>query len=155
VDASFVPLTLLANALAIAAFFGGLAAVIYLDHLGKARRRQLEHTERMRALELGQPLDDVSLSRTRALMVIGIVVPLTALGAAVGGSAVALCLEPRYRFPAWALIWSICGAIVIVTMPIVLRRFPTTTNPPAAPPTPPRSTGEALNGETRIQQTLP
>src|SRR3954451_14060256 len=56
----------LSAALALLVMFGGIALMMLIDSRGKAKERELAHTERMRALELGQPLPDADVARARS-----------------------------------------------------------------------------------------
>ena len=46
-------LMIVANVAGVAVLFGGIALLVWLDQRGKTRRRELEHVEWMRAIELG------------------------------------------------------------------------------------------------------
>lgn len=123
---------MLTNVFGIAAFFGGIALCVRFDQQGKTRRRELEHIERMRAIELGQPLDDAAVARNQALGAIGVAVPIVSLSAAVLGSCFALVIkEPTWQFGAIAIVWVVCGAVCLAVLPSVaarLRESPTPAN---------------------------
>jgi hypothetical protein len=113
-----------ANVLGIAVLFGGIALCVRFDQQGKTRRRELEHTERMRAIELGRPLDVASVARYQALGAVGVAVPIASLSAAVIGSCFAMLFkEPEWRFGALAVVWLVCGAVCLVVLPVVSTRL--------------------------------
>ena len=114
----------LANVLGISALFGGIGLCVWLDQRGKTRRRELEHAERMRAIELGRPLDDAAVARLNALGAIGVAVPISALSAAAIGSSFALLVQySRLRFAIIAVIWVVCGAVCLAVLPEIARRL--------------------------------
>lgn len=113
-----------ANVLGVAAFFGSIALCVRFDQQGKTRRRELEHAERMRAIELGRPLDDAAVARYQALGAVGVAVPIASLSAGAIGSWVALLFkEPEWRFGALVIIWMVCGAVCLVVVPVVAARL--------------------------------
>jgi len=133
---------IVANVLGVAVFFGGIALCVRFDQQGKTRRRELEHAERMRAIELGRPLDDAAVARYQALGAVGVVVPIVGLSAAAIGSCFALLFkEPEWRFGSLAVIWVVCGAVCLAVVPVVaakLRELPPRPAPDAEPgPFPP------------------
>ena len=92
--------------------FGGIALCVWLDQRGKTKRRELEHVERLRALELGRPLEDAETARADALGSIGVSLGVTCFAAA----AVATCfvlylLESDLRVHLLLAIWVICGLV--------------------------------------------
>lgn len=125
-----------ANVAGLAVLFGGVVACVRFDQKGKTRRRELEHNERMRAIELGRPLDDAAVARFRALGAVGVAVPVTSLSAAViGGSFVLVIQDSVLRLLALAVVWGVCGLVCMVTLPVVLARL-------REPPFQPRNTDE-------------
>lgn len=113
-----------ANVLSVAAIFGGIALCVRFDQQGKTRRRELEHAERMRAIELGRSLDDAAVARYQALGAVGVAVPIASLSAAAIGSCFALQFqEPEARFWAVAVIWLVCGPVCLAVLPSVAARL--------------------------------
>jgi len=107
-------------------FFGGVGLLMWIDSRSKLKVRQLEHAERLKALECGQPLPDADIaraaaeqSRTRAAGFIGTVVPIVMAGVAIGGTAI-LCWylsEPvmeRAFLPVVCTIWGVCGLVSFI-----------------------------------------
>src|SRR5262249_41703308 len=102
------PATLFMGALATFGFFGGLALLVWVSHKGKGEKkrlkherelqqRQMEHAERLKALELGLPLPDAEVARANAdrsrywaAGLVGVLVPLFMTGAAAGTTAIIL-----------------------------------------------------------------
>ena len=112
------------NVLGVAVIFGGIALCVRFDQQGKTRRREMEHAERMRAIELGRPLDDAAVSRYQALGAVGVVVPIVSLSAAVIGSCFALVLkEPHWRFGGLVVVWVTCGAVCLAVLPAIAARL--------------------------------
>ena len=123
-----------ANVLGVATFFGGIALCVRYDQQGKTRRRELEHAERMRAIELGRPPTDAAVARYQALGAVGVAVPIAGLSAAAIGSCFALLFkEPEWRFGALAVIWLVCGAVCCSVLPVVVTRL---REPPPGQPRP-------------------
>ncbi|MBX9584845.1 MAG: hypothetical protein K2X87_31460 [Gemmataceae bacterium] len=117
-------LLVVANVLGGAVMFGGIALCVRFDQRGKTRRRELEHAERMRAIELGRPLDDAEVARVKALGAVGVAAPIAAMSAAVVGSLFAYSIgEPVWRFAALAVIWGVCGLVVLAAVPAVVARL--------------------------------
>lgn len=113
-----------ANIGGMALFIGGIALCVRFDQQGKSRRRELEHAERMRAIELGRPLEDAAVARYHALGAIGVAVPVSALSAAAIGSGFALAFQqPEWRFGALAVVWAVAGAATLAAVPAVLARL--------------------------------
>lgn len=111
---------IVANVLGLAVFIGGIAVCVRYDQQGKTRRRELESAERMRAIELGMPLNDAAVARYKALGAIGVAVPIVSLSAAAIGSYFALLFkEPEWQFGLIAVIWVVCGTICLVVLPTV------------------------------------
>jgi hypothetical protein len=121
------------NVIGISVFFGGIAVLVWLDQRGKTRRRELEHLERMRALELGRPLEDAEVARYKALGAIGVAVPIASLSAALVGTAFAFGFkEPEYRYKALVVIWLICGITGLISFPAVMKRLQKQKHPEAS-----------------------
>jgi hypothetical protein len=105
------------------AFFGGIGFLVWLDHKGKLRQREMEQAERIKSMELGQELPDIALAwakadlaQTRAAAAIGILVPLILVGAMVGLTVLVLhWTEPRYQMPLLIILWGIGGVVSLVT----------------------------------------
>jgi hypothetical protein len=114
----------LASALGVLAFFGGIALCIWASSKAEIQKRQLEHAERMKALELGRPLPDAEIawagadrSRATAAGTIGTLVPLGLIGAALGGTAITFSFtyDATWRGILAAIIWGVCGLVSLVT----------------------------------------
>ena len=113
---------LMANVLVAAIFFGSITLCVRFDQQGKTRRRQLEHVERMRSLELGLPLQDGPVARYQALGAIGVAVAVSSFTMAAIGSCFALAFrEPELRFGSLAVVWAVCGGVCVVILPTVLK----------------------------------
>ena len=125
---------LASNILGAAIFIGGITLWVRFDQQGKTRRRELEHAERMRALELGRPLDDAAVARHKALGAIGVAVPITSLSAALVVSMFVLAMrELDERVLILAGVWGVCGTICLTTIPVVLALLRGRPNPQPAP----------------------
>jgi hypothetical protein len=123
----------LATAAGVLAFFGGIGLLMWIDQRGKARQRELEHTERMKALELGHTLPDAEVaraqadgSRTTAAALVATFVSLILMAAASGATALVLYLaDPRYQLALLCTIWGVCGLstfIIVLECLHVMRR---------------------------------
>ncbi len=145
----------LAGALGLFAVFGGIALMIWVGNKGETekrklkhdedvQRRQLEHTERLKALEAGFPLPDADLAYARADVVragvaaaIGIAVPVVTIGGAVAATAMVLSMAgPELHLPVLCVIWASAGLVSLCTAVISLaavasRRRAATTTPQA------------------------
>jgi hypothetical protein len=123
-----------AGALGLFALFGGIALLIWvgnkgesekrkLNHEAELQHRQLEHAERLKALEAGFPLPDADLALARtervragAIAAIGITVPVVTAGCAVAGSALVLANAlPYHQLPVLCVIWACSGVASLVT----------------------------------------
>src|SRR6185295_16852127 len=79
---------------ALLALFVGIAFLVWVDSKSKAQERQLAHTERIKALEVGQPLPDAEVARAHAdasrawaAGLTAVFVPLGLSGVATGATA--------------------------------------------------------------------
>lgn len=124
-----------ANVLGWGVILGSISLCVYFDQQGKTRRRKLEHAERMRALELGRPLDDAAVARNKALGAIGVAVPIVSISGAVVGSCVALGIEMPWRLAAFLVNWIVCGAVCVAVLPLIVRRL--SVPPPGGDPAEP------------------
>jgi hypothetical protein len=124
-----------AGALGIFAFFGGIALLVWVSQKGEAekkkleherelQKRQLEHAERLKALEVGQPLPDADVaraqadqSRFRAAGLVAVLVPLAMAGAAIGSTPIILnhSWEGSFQGVLYA-VWGVCGLVSLVTV---------------------------------------
>jgi MFS family permease len=78
----------------------------------------------MRAIELGRPLDDTAVARSKALGAIGVAVPVVSMSAGVVGSCIALGFgEPLWRFAAFFVNWIVCGAVCVTVVPLLVHRM--------------------------------
>lgn len=111
-----------ANVLGLGALFGGIALCVRYDQQGKTRRRELEHAERMRALELGRPVEDAAVARYQALGAVGVAV--VSLSAAVLGSCFAFVFkDPVLQFATVAVTWASAAAVCVAVLPAVTARL--------------------------------
>jgi hypothetical protein len=140
-------LTALASSVGVVAFFGCIAFYNWLEYRRKSAERETVHLERMKALELGQPLPDGEVAwaasdRVRAWMagLMGILVPLLSAGAAVGATAIVLTLRqhsdipfapesplPRVVLP---VVWAVWGLVSVVTVTLSIRTLRHRGSPP-------------------------
>ena len=110
------------------AFFGGIALLMWVDQRGKNAQRQLMHAERLRSLELGHELPDAEVARAEsrssrawAVALVGWLVPLLALGAGVGGTALVLLLASEHvHLTVLCTIWGVCGLVSVVAVNVSL-----------------------------------
>lgn len=115
----------LGNAVAASAVFGGIALCVRFDQRGKTRRRELEHTERLRAIELGWRPDDAAVAHRQAAGAVGVGVPIASLSAAVIGS----CFGVMFQESPWlcatflAVVWLVCGAVGLSAVIVAGRRL--------------------------------
>jgi len=118
----------LSAALALLALFGGIALLMLIDGRSKAKERELVHAERMRALELGQPLPDAEVARARsdasrawARGLSAAAASLGMAGAAVGATALLVGRdEPRTLLPLLSVIWGVCGLVALIAVSVGL-----------------------------------
>jgi hypothetical protein len=120
--------------------------VLLLNH--RKKRRELSHTERMKALEVGLPLPDAEVARARAVAMIGTLVPLFTLVAAIGATALSLARLGDAMFgmpapqlgPILATVWTVSGIVIVTTVVLcirTLRRLPKEPPPSLEPPSKP------------------
>jgi hypothetical protein len=145
---------------ALLALFGGIALLMLIDGRNKAKERELAHAERMRALELGQPLPDAEAARARsdasrawARGLSAAAASLGMAGAAVGATALLVGPgEPRTLLPLLCVIWGVCGLVALVAVSVGLassRRREPPGKGEAALPTPPDKDQSELNAAIR------
>jgi hypothetical protein len=137
--------TPLAAALGTFAFFGGIGLIMWIDQKGKSRERELAHIERLKALELGQPLPDAAVaraqadaSRARAAGATMILVPLGMAGMAVGVTPLVFIFGgPNLHLALLCVIWGVCGLVGLVGVSVGFetskRREKAATTEPHAP----------------------
>jgi hypothetical protein len=95
---------------AMLVFFAGVCVCVWLDQRGKTRRREMDHVERMRAIELGRPLDDAEVARSQALGSIAVAVGISSFAAAVLATFVILTLmDADERLRILVVIWPLCA----------------------------------------------
>src|SRR4051812_40306982 len=119
----------LAASLGAFALFGGIALMMWIDARNKQHERELKHTERIKALEMGQPLPDLAVASARAAQIrtvlLGLVcflVPVGLAGIAVGATALVLfCAAPGIHLPVLCVIWGVVGLVSLVTIPSALQ----------------------------------
>jgi len=93
--------------------FAGVVLCVWLDQRGRTRRRELEHVERLRALDMGRPLDDAETGRTAALATIGVGVGVSSFAAAAFATCFVLyyLLEGNASFLLLLVIWPVCALV--------------------------------------------
>jgi hypothetical protein len=107
----------------ILAFAGGMIGLLFLflgvaiwfDNKRGVRRRELEHVERIKAIECGYPLPDEDSARHKMLGAIGVLVPAASLTAAAWATQLILARED-YIAPRWllAVVWGVAGLVALV-----------------------------------------
>jgi hypothetical protein len=106
----------------------------------ESRRKEQQHLERMKSLELGLPLPDAEIARAKAESnrssvtgAIGILVPLAAMCGAAGTTALLLAKEHpvSFQLPLLCTVWGVCGLISVVT--VVLSLIALGTSPRSTP----------------------
>ncbi|HEX4592497.1 MAG TPA: hypothetical protein VH120_21385 [Gemmataceae bacterium] len=105
------------------AFFGGMVLLmilfatfaVWLDNKRGTRRRELDHVERMKAIECGYPLPDEDSARHKMLGAIGVIVPAASLTAAAWATQFILGRED-FIAPRWllAVVWGVSGLVALV-----------------------------------------
>lgn len=114
----------MAAAVSVLALFGGIALLMWVDARGKGQERQLAHTERLKALEVGRALPDADVARAQAeasrawaAATVGFLVPLGVMGAAIGATALVFNhAESRVHLPLLATIWGVCGVVSLTAV---------------------------------------
>ena len=108
------------------AFFGGIGFLMWLEARAKHKQREIEHTERMKALEAGLPLPDAAIaranadrSRARALGAIGVLVPLIMASVAIGATLLTQArldpiVSPGVLLAIQCTVWGVCGLVALV-----------------------------------------
>jgi hypothetical protein len=157
----------LAGGLGALGFFGGIALLVWVDNRVKAekkklqlewdlKQRQIEHAERLKALEMGQPLPDGDIAAARAetnrawaAAAVGFTVPPAMFGLSLGATAIILAMSvPDTSLPVLCVLWAAAGATSIVAVVMsaagVLRRG----RRPEVRGTPARGNRPARNGPT-------
>jgi hypothetical protein len=121
----------LAVALGLCGFMGGTALLMWIDARNKRHERELKHAERLKALEMGQPLPDLENARVRTeqvrtilLGMVAFMVPPGLAGTAVGATALVLYqASPSIHLPLLCVIWGVIGVVSLVaistTVPIL------------------------------------
>jgi hypothetical protein len=120
--------------------FPALAFVFWLILKQSAQEQALKHTERLKALELGQPLPDAEIAQLQAeneqltaqfnavnnrlstVTFLALAVPLIMMGAAVGGTALVLHqAAASLHLPLICTAWGVCGIVSVVSLvPVIL-----------------------------------
>ena len=116
----------LAGAAGLLALFGGIAILMLIDGRNKAQERKLTHAERLKALEMGQPLPDAEVARARsdasrawARGLSAAAASLGMAGAAVGATALLVGRdEPHTLLPLLSVIWGVCGLVALVAVAV-------------------------------------
>jgi hypothetical protein len=125
----------IAGALGSLGFFGGIALLVWASNKGEAekkklqherelKQREMEHAERLKALELGQPLPDGEVaraqaerSRFRAAGLVAVLVPLAMGGAGVATTAIILGQwMTQVGSGVLYTVWGVCGLVSVVTV---------------------------------------
>src|SRR5262245_5468884 len=125
---------------AIVMFYGWIPIAVWLYLRKKSLDRQLTHTERMTALELGRTPPDLEAARSEAEQAryrsaawVAVAVPVGLAGVALGMSLSLLLVFGLGSFPLLALlavVWVVCGytGVTAITQGLAtLRQFPTPT----------------------------
>jgi hypothetical protein len=155
-----------AGVLGALVFFGAIVLIVWIGSKSEEQKRQLAHAERLRSLELGQPLPDAEVARARAETVrvifagvVGVVVPLGLMGIAIGATAMLTTPSAGTEVvmgavdvqPLCIVIWSITGLVSLVTAILSLvtmqrrRLLPQVPEPsPAVPGQPAHNLTEAF-----------
>jgi len=147
-------------AVTLLVFFGGIALLVLISSRSEAKERELAHTERMRALELGQPLPDAEVARARsdasrawARGLSAAAASLGMAGAAIAATALVLPhAEPRSQVPLLCVIWGVCGLVALTAVSVGLassRRRERPSKPEAAPLTSPHKEQPEVNAAIR------
>ena len=94
--------------------------LVVLFYRLESRKRTMRHTELLRSLEVGQKLPDAEIARAMAIGVIGTLVPVCALGAAVGSTALVPYVLESNEVALLCTIWGVCGVIAMLSVVIGL-----------------------------------
>jgi amino acid transporter len=114
------------------AFVVGFFVVCVFEIRARLRRREWKHIERMKSLDLGQPLPDADLSRAWAVGLIGILVSLALVGAAAyvsflatekfkDGRVMEVWFTGQHGPPLLLIPWLGCGLLILITVILSLR----------------------------------
>jgi uncharacterized membrane protein YbhN (UPF0104 family) len=117
-------LTPISGALGLLSLFGGIGLLMWIDHRSKIREKEHAHAERMKALEVGQPLPDADVarsgadaSRAWAAALTAILVSLGMAGAAVGATALVFRMgDAHVHLPLVCVVWGVCGLVSLITV---------------------------------------
>jgi heme A synthase len=92
-----------------------LAAVLAYRH--ERRKRELEHAERMKALEAGLPLPDAEVARARAVGLATTLIVVTAMASAALGTWLVLprLEQPPHLLAALGIIWGCAAGVGVLT----------------------------------------
>ncbi|MBX6312357.1 MAG: hypothetical protein IRY99_05470 [Isosphaeraceae bacterium] len=127
----YVVLGVLAGMLFIGLFIGWLWHICLVSLRNEQRKRELEHAERLKAIECGYPLDQVK--PTNPAIAMGVGVPSTTFGLAF----VATILDAgEFAWPAAAVVGLagvICGTILALRAPQPIRHEPPASKPALDP----------------------
>jgi hypothetical protein len=115
----------LGYALGAVAFFGMIVLCVRYDQAGKTRRRELEHLEKMKAIELGHAPQDAEVARYTAVGATCIVVPLATFGTALLTTLALLNVneEVWWRPAVLLTMWGVCGVVNVVLIAILAPRL--------------------------------
>jgi hypothetical protein len=134
-------LSVFGGALGIVALFGGIALLVWVTQKGEEQKRKLQaerdaqqrevaHVERMKALELGQPLPDADVARANAertrarwIGIVGLVVPLGTAGLGLVVTVLVLVLAHTTIVPALGIVWGVIGLVSLVSVSLSLSNL--------------------------------
>jgi hypothetical protein len=110
---SYAILFFAAGMLGLLIGFGAFA--VWLENKRGVRRRELEHVERVKAIECGYPLPDEDSARHKMLGAIGVIVPAASLAAAAWATQFVLGRDD-FVAPRWllAVVWGVSGLVALV-----------------------------------------
>src|SRR5262249_5430166 len=126
--------------------FGGVGALVWMDHRHKERMRQMEQEERVRLIEHGL-LDAGELARLRtegeryrAVGAIGVATALGGMGAAALSTGVIVGTSAGKGLAAWALlaVWALTAGVVLPAVLVCLHHLKRAAVAPAPKPDTPR-----------------
>jgi hypothetical protein len=124
VDTSTIALGL-SGAISAVAFFAFLSIAVWFDYRKKKDEQNAAHLERMKALELGQPLLDAEIARAKAYAsaawaagLIGLLIPIVVISLTVVGTIVAVMYHNPWQniVPPLIVAWSIAGVVMLVAV---------------------------------------